>query len=427
MRVLNVSFADDGGGAFRAAHRVHSALRASNVHSQMLVRKRLTTDPSVRRIRERNDLGGVLRPAIEAQLQRLQRTSSTVLHSSNLLPTRVSRVINDIDADVVNLHWMGNGLLSIEDVGRIQQPLVLRLDDMWAFCGSEHLADTSPLARWRHGYPPGRRPEGDSGLDLDRFTWLRKHRTWKRMHCICPSTWLAGLARESALLQGWPIHVVPNALDVGRFREVNRAFAREILGVPQDARVVLFGALPRDFTPNKGFDVLVAALTRMSSGVPNALAVVIGRDKPVSDGSFPVPFHWLGWLRDDITLSMAYSAADIVVMPSRQEAFGQIASEAHACGVPVVAFGGTGIDDVVVHRETGYLAFPGSDEDLARGIEWILNDEPLRQRMRVNARQRAERLWAYSVVANQLTTIYQAAIDDRRLGATTVRTFGATS
>jgi glycosyltransferase involved in cell wall biosynthesis len=104
-----------------------------------------------------------------------------------------------------------------------------------------------------------------------------------------------------------------------------------------------------------------------------------------------------------------YSAADVVAVPSMQEVFGQAATEAMACGTPVVAFACTGLLDIVVHLETGYLAKPFETEDLAAGIEWILGDEKRRLQLGVNARNRVMDHFDSGVVAKQMITVYQEA------------------
>ncbi len=78
---------------------------------------------------------------------------------------------------------------------------------------------------------------------------------------------------------------------------------------------------------------------------------------------------------DNNLLKALYQAVDVVVCPSRQEAFGQIALEASACGTPVAAFAGTGHDSTIIHLKTGYLAKMEDYSDLARGINYLLGKE----------------------------------------------------
>ena len=64
-----------------------------------------------------------------------------------------------------------------------------------------------------------------------------------------------------------------------------------------------------------------------------------------------------------------------MVVPSKIESFGQTASEAQACGVPVVAFNATGLKDIIKHKQTGFLAKPYNWEEIYEGIVWLLNNE----------------------------------------------------
>ena len=100
-------------------------------------------------------------------------------------------------------------------------------------------------------------------------------------------------------------------------------------------------------------------------------------------------------------------------MPSRQDNLPQTGTEAQACGLPVVAFRTGGLPDVVVDRETGYLADPFAPEDLARGIAWALDDSR-RRALGAAARERAVRLWAPRVVAAAHVRLFEEIIDEAR-------------
>ena len=101
--------------------------------------------------------------------------------------------------------------------------------------------------------------------------------------------------------------------------------------------------------------------------------VVFGSREPEKPHAFGFKTHYLGHIENDEKLVSIYSAADVMVVPSVQEAFGQTAAESMACGLPVAAFGHTGLLDIVDHRQNGYLAQPFDTADLAQGIDWILS------------------------------------------------------
>jgi glycosyltransferase involved in cell wall biosynthesis len=119
----------------------------------------------------------------------------------------------------------------------------------------------------------------------------------------------------------------------------------------------------------------------------------------------------MGRLSDELSLCLLYSAADVVVVPSRQDNLPNTAIEAHACGTPVVAFDVGGLRDVIDHRVTGYLASPFDSDDLARGMRWVLEQAQGAQ-LRRAARDRAVGLFSGPRIAAQYAAAYRAAIDD---------------
>jgi len=351
---------------------------------------------------------------IGAGITRLQRNSNANLHSANILPSNWSRLINRSDADIVHLHWVNAETMSVEDIGRITKPLIITLHDMWAFCGAEHYAPDDNAARWRRGYDAASRPADHADFfDLDGWTWRRKRRAWCRpIYVVCPSKWLRDCAQESALMRGWSISVVPYVLNTAIFQPLDRAFCRTSLNLPAQGRVVLFGAMGGAKDPRKGYDLLLEAFHHWHSGshVHDTLCVVFGQSQPRDPPELPIPTRWVGHLHDDITLTLLYNAADVTVIPSRQENLVQTGIEAQSCGCPVVAFGATGMPDVVEHGVTGYLASPYDTRDLARGIAWILEDDAERARLGRAAHRRTVQLWSPAMVVPRYLDAYETAI-----------------
>lgn len=119
--------------------------------------------------------------------------------------------------------------------------------------------------------------------------------------------------------------------------------------------------------------------------------------------------HYLGHLHDDVSLVTLYSSVDVMIVPSLKEAFGQTASEAMACRTPVVAFGATGLLDIVDHKTNGYLAKPFDTDDLAYGIEWVLN-APNYDELSYNAREKVLREFESVVVAEKYVELYKEVL-----------------
>ena len=432
--ILQLSSSDSCGGAARAAYRIHRSLvehgAAHCLSSQMRVISRLSDDPTVISgpPAGQSPIWRRLQPRLAQQARRGFRTSNPTLHSlawpATGLGAELQQRHRQGQADLVHLHWLGDSTLSIEVIGPLSMPLVWTLHDQWAFCGAEHYTSpplpgksASSDERFAAGYSRASRPSHELGPDLNRRTWLRKRRAWLRpIHIVCLSQWMADCARRSTLMGGWPITVIPNPIDLNVWAPCDQAQARALLGLPLDRPLVLFGAMGGTADPRKGADLLVEALQPLRSQVAGTPLetlelVVFGQSRPAQLPDLGFPIHYSGLLQDDLSLRLLYAAADVMVVPSRQEAFGQTASEAHACGTPVVAFATGGLVDIVHDRLTGALAEPFDSLSLATAIRWVLEDPQRRRQLGAAARQRAERLWDPARVAGLYGEVYGMAIE----------------
>jgi glycosyltransferase involved in cell wall biosynthesis len=178
---------------------------------------------------------------------------------------------------------------------------------------------------------------------------------------------------------------------------------------------MVYGAVNATPDPRKGFAELLAALRVLGrdAGALNPLLVVFGDLQP---GDFPdcgVEIRHAGYIRDNARLSQLYSAADVAVMPSLQEAFGKTLIEAMACATPVVAFGGGGPDDIIDHRIDGYLARPYEPADLAAGIAWSLSAVAGGADLGRRARAKVETVFDIDAVAARYQALYRRILTGR--------------
>ncbi len=405
MKVIQLNYSDINGGAARAAYRIHHALRQAEVDSRMWVDSATSGDWTVQGPATKLRKGlAKLRPTLGSSVFKpVFTTGNPIIHSPAILPSGRVGALNNSDADVLHLHWVQGEMLSIADIGRLRKPMVWTLHDMWAFCGAEHYTEGF---RWREGYRKGNRPGYESGFDLNRWTWERKRKHWQRpMHIVTPSHWLAKCARESALMRDWPVSVIPNPIDIERWQPLEQALARELLGLPKDVPLLLFGAIGGGQDPRKGFDLLQAALQHLRGEIPELQLVVFGQLPPQTPPDLGFPIHYTGHLHDDLSLRALYSAADAFVLPSRQDNLPNTGVESLACGTPVVAFDACGLPDIVTHKETGYLARAFDDVDLATGVAWVLGQATTGLLNR-QARQKAIARFSNHKVAAQYRSLY---------------------
>lgn len=410
MRVLQVNQSDREGGAARAALRIHRALLDDGIDSLMLVNAPSGLELAVSGPHSRWErLIARAKPQIVKPLLSTIRTENSTIHSAAVFNSRWVDRINGSDASVVNLHWTCGEMLSIEDIGRIEKPVVWTLHDMWPFCGAEHYTENR---RWEQGYRRDNRAPGESGFDLNRWTWLRKRKHWQRpLHIVTPSQWLADCVRRSALMGDWPLTVVPNAIDTNWWKPLSTEDARQQLGLPSSVPLLLFGAIGGGKDPRKGFDLLLEALEhfRHSDSSYGAELVVFGQTAANDQPDLGFPVHYMGHVDHDEQLRALYNAADVLIVPSRQDNLPNTCVEAHACGLPVVAFNVGGLPDIVAHRSSGHLAEAFKTEDLAAGIGWAVEQRAV-PATRAEARVRSLKLFSTTSVAARYRALYEVAV-----------------
>ena len=411
MKILQISFSDIEGGAAIASFRLHQGLLSAGVQSKMLVVSRKTRDDTVLRISPSTSPTRRIARAFRRQLI----TSACIRHT---LP-QVRHLYNDDrswlggelaanlpDCDLVHLHWVA-GMVDYQKFLPIiaaRVPLVWTLHDMNPFTGGCHY--DSECGRFMNEC-------GNCPMLIDQKFNDLSHQVWKnkksafdqvpssRLQIITPSRWLAEKVSASSLLRNYAVSTIPLGLDLEEYAPRDKALAREILGIPKDARVVLFVA--QDIKDKrKGYGILLEALKllndvfllSMGAGAPSAAA-----------NSVHVGYIQSG--RNRRFSSLVYSAADVFAIPSLEDNLPQTALEAMACGVPVVGFETGGIPESVHHGVTGSLVPTGDVLKLKSALENILSDSDLRNRMARESRLMAEQKFSSQGQAQAYIKVYE--------------------
>lgn len=387
MHVLIVNTSDSTGGAAIAANRLCQALHKQGVEVRMLVRDRRSTYPEV-----------IQAPCPRRHFlwERLRIFLANRLSKKNLWRVDIANTGTDITllpefawADVIHLHWINQGFLSLHTVEKILRSgkkIVWTLHDLWPVTGICHHCDdcTRYQSHCAHCpllvYP--------SAHDLSYSVFRRKEQAYAQGHItfVGCSQWIADMARKSALVKGHRMTSIPNAIDSGIFFPQDQAEARRHLGLPPDVPIVLFCSRRVD-DYYKGMHLLKTAMEE----VEGARMVCVGKG-----GDYE--FH------DQRAMARLYAAADVFVSPSLQENLPNTIAEAMSCGTPCVGFRTGGVPEMIDHQTNGYVADYADAADLARGIRYVLAHPELREAAHRHAAER----YSEARVAREHIRIYEA-------------------
>ena len=414
LQILTLNWSDIDGGAARASHRLASRLVELGEPLHMRVMRKFGNDPWVTgaeglpeqiwaRVITRAERGVVKLNGVK---------NKDLTWSFNGLPNFMFPQSMYEAASVVHINWVGKGTLPLSSIPRINKPLVWTLHDSWAFTGGCHVPYECRRFEKNCGNCPQLRSPADN--DASHRHWTKKAKCLAKTssHFVAPSSWMAEQSWASSLLGNAPISVIPNWLDTNVFRRSVKSLARETLNLSQEKHLILFGAMYADTDQNKGLSFLLEALkvlqSKDASFAENYELVIFGACSPGSLKNLPIPATMLGVVSDDFRLAQAYSAADVTVVPSKMESFGQVALESLSCGTPVAAFATAGLTDIVKHMENGYLAKKFDTNDLANGISLMCELNDFTRSLPVRAREWVLNKFDIKVTAGKYLALFES-------------------
>jgi Glycosyltransferase len=415
MKILIVNTYDIVGGAARAAYRLHRSLLSAGIDSKILVQTKKSDDCTVIPVYGINKIGkfiSLIRPTLDQIPLKFYKNRIKTPFSPAWFPfSKVVEKINEINPDIVHLHWISGGMIKIEDLAKINKPIVWTLHDNWAFTGGCHIKWNCEKYTDFCGACPVL--GSDKEYDLSKKGWIRKNKVFKKINMVIvsPSKWLYDCSKKSSLLKDKRHKVIPNPIDVNLFKPVDKSISRKIWNLPQDKKLIAFGAVSATNDINKGFKELSEALYKIADK-KNIELVVFGSSEPKNPPNFGFKTHYLGYLHDDISLTILYNAVDVMIVPSLQENLANTIMESLACGTPVVAFNVGGNSDMIEHLKNGYLAKPFDTDDLRNGIEWVLNT-PNYDELCKNAREKVLREFDSKIVAKRYIELYEEVLENR--------------
>ena len=416
IKQLIINTFDRRGGAARATYRLHRALQKVGIDSKMLVQYKESDDYSViAPVSRFSKTLGKIRSRLDLLPLKKYKNFEKSPWSVSWLPNSISKKIKLINPDIVHLNWIGEGYIPISEIAKINYPIVWTLHDMWAFTGGCHYSYECTKYQKKCGNCP--QLGSKRNYDLSRWILNRKYKNWRKLNLtiVTPSKWLAKCAKGSFLFRDLRVEVIPYIIDIDIFKPIGKLTAREILNLPKDKKIIVFGGISAASDRRKGFQYLQPALKRLTDDgqKEDTELVIFGLSTPLNSPNLSLKTSYLGVVNDDITLALIYSAADVFVAPSIQDNFPNTVLESLACGTPVAAFNIGGNPDMVEHRKNGYLAKPFDIVDLADGISWIINDENRLNELSQKARRKVLNEFILDKVVIKYVKLFEELIGNK--------------
>ena len=414
MKVALINTKQSGGGAAVAACRLHKALRDEGVEATLVVAEGEGGEGVVALSKT---LKGKVSHKLNFIKERFNIWVSNGFSRKNLFTVSTADSGTDItklpavkEADVVHLHWVNQGMLSLKNIEQLVatgKPIVITPHDMWyATSICHHAGECNKYTTACNNCSYLKYP---SDNDLSAKVWKRKQNLYKKgVTFVAISHWLAERLKKSVLTLGVNYHQICNVIDTKHFCIQDKAESRVKLQIAQNEKVLLFGAAKLN-DPIKGADMLFSAIEK--SGIKDdILLLLFGSIK--NDEEFlsriPCRYKYVGSVTEKDKLVQLYTVADMLVVPSHYESLSLVIAEAMACGTPAISFNNAGQTTLIDHKENGYLAQYPLVEDFAEGIKWLLqnaNDD-----MRKSANEKINRIMSPQMVAQQHIELYKSLL-----------------
>ena len=408
MKVIQISTSDyaRGGGGAIAMYQLHVGLRNSGIECKILSAiKTLESTESKELPRS---------PRLEVWIEKI--TSKLGLNNIHCVGSfKVSQEEFYLDADIINFHVIHSGFFSYLAIPSLtkSKPAVFTLHDMWSFTG--HCAYSYDCSRWQTGCGKCPYPDSEPAIRRDATYLEWKMKNWVYSHSnltiVTPSRWITEQAKQS-MLNRFPIHHIPYGIDTEAYQPFDPEQSRERLGIPMHKKVLMFGAA-RLTDPRKGGDLLLKALSSLPASLKaETVLLILGNDGEAIAEAAGIASLNLGYVSSDRFKSIAYSAADLFIFPTRADNLPLVLQESMACGTPMVSFKVGGVPDLVRPGITGYLATPEDVFDFCNGIVQLLEDQNLRSRMSQQCRAIALDEYPLQLQAKRYVKLYRQILQN---------------
>ena len=383
IKVLHIIGGSQNNGSFKGAVILHRALLSLDVDSsilndtlnhkeQKLIKKSINNISFINKEFKKKILYKV-RVFFEKIFKSLLLHSPRETFTFGVLGFDLTKTDEYNKADIIHIHWINQGFISLKSLSKIKKPTIWTMRDMWAFTGGAHYE--MDFKNYENSF-------------VSNFIKNYKLKSFgKNFHFIAVSKWLEEKAKKSFVLKNKNIHHIDNNVDIEKFKIINKDEARAKLGINTSKKIILYGA-QNPQSPRKGWKIFRETLKLIDKS--KYFLIIFGSFWSHDDiREIGLEYKSLGFIKDNFHLCQIYSAADIFVASSVQDAWPKTFAEAMYCGTPVVCFNRTSISEIVDHKINGYVVDDFDALSLKDGIDW-LSDEVSKKALRPEKNSRKD-------------------------------------
>lgn len=421
-KILFVNVSDSFGGASRAAIRILEAINLNGGENKLLVKYKSNDEINVIPVSFFVNQIFILKfyrfiqNKIKNKIQqynwkRYPQKENVFL--SDLRSQSIGNAFNKLDFEILHLHWINLRFLNLKELQKINKPIVWTLHDCWPFTGICHYSLDCQKYELECKGCPYLASNDEHDLSNKIFKKKLKYLSNLNLHIVSPSNWLGNSARKSKMFSLYPVTVIPNPINSDVFRVLEKDNCKDFLKLDLNTKYLLFGAVNSINDSRKGFNELIKALRifEQCSNPDNIQYLVFGNDSnPINNYGLKNQLNFLGSIKSDDKLMKLYNSASLTIVPSLEENLSNTIMESLSCGTPVVAFNIGGNSDMIDHRVNGYLAKPFDVDDLAFGINWVINNN-INNLLSINSREKVINNFTYEIVAKKYLSLYKEILD----------------
>jgi glycosyltransferase involved in cell wall biosynthesis len=400
IKVMHISYSNNIGGAAKAASRLHESL-LEKIYSKFFYIK--SNDNLVKKYSFTNKQKKIkifyfLIRYIERFITKIFFFRSQSIHSLNLFNTFLPEFINSSNFDIIHLHWIGGNTLSIDDIAKINKPIVWTMHDMWPFLKTSHIYYKGINKNIKKNFIAKR---------IDNYIYRKKINCFsKNIKVIAPSNFIKKNVKNSRAFHKNDIYLLPNTL--------KSSFWKPLKKINKKNFTLGFGSLGHDQF-HKGFDLLIKILDHLSDYDLKFDIIIFG------DLNISIPDRLLkkfnitilGNLNNNELLNV-YNRIDILLITSRCESFCQMASEAISCGTPVISFGIGGLLDIIENGKNGWLIKPFDILDYANKLKNLVESKYDLVMLSKYCRYSAVQRFDYKIISDKHIKMYKKVILDNK-------------